>query len=96
MGFLRNPEIRQLIRRCLILAIMFAVAGFWLDAKAGLLVLAACLVFLAVFLNFTQQRYTKLAQLSLELDRILHGAEEINLADYAEGSWPSCIANWLK
>lgn len=85
MGFLRNPEIRQLIRRCLILAIMFAVAGFWLDAKAGLLVLAACLVFLAVFLNFTQQRYTKLAQLSLELDRILHGAEEINLADYAEG-----------
>ena len=85
MGFFRNAEIGRFASLLLGLTIVFASAAFRVSATTGQLVLAVCLVLIALFFIFTKRRYALLAQLSLELDHVLHGDERFDLATYAEG-----------
>ena len=63
-----------------------AVAGaLFIGGAAALFVPAICLLFIGVFLFTSYRRYQGLSQLSSELDRILHGNENISLERFSEG-----------
>jgi signal transduction histidine kinase len=68
-----------------LIAIVFAIVGFFLDTTFGVLAVCLCLVFTIAHFAVTYQRYRKIADLSLKIDGILHGNDSINLDDYSEG-----------
>lgn len=84
-NFLRNPEIRRNLVIWSLLAVCFiAAAAFW-DVRFGLLSAAFSLLFLGSVLRETYLRYRQLAELSLEIDRILHDNTRFDLSRFAEG-----------
>ena len=63
-----------------------AVAGaLFIGGEAALLMLIVCLLFICIFLYTSYRRYQSLSKLSVELDRILHGNENIDLERFSEG-----------
>lgn len=85
MNFFRNPEIQKSLFIYAAALILFSLAGFSLGTSCGLLMLCAGLFFLCFFLCATFFRYRKLAQLSNELDNMLHNQTPIQFENYAEG-----------
>lgn len=85
MSFYRNAEVRSILLSSLLLTTAFALLGFYLSTIAGLAILVFGLLLTSMFFIFTWRRYQRLALLSMELDQILHGGEELDLASYAEG-----------
>ena len=85
MKLMRNREmVTSLLIYVGISAAAIVCAGF-MGSQAALLVLTVCLLFIAVFLFTGYRRYQDLSQLSMELDRILHGNENIDLERFSEG-----------
>ncbi len=85
MKLLRNPEIRKAVFVYGILAAAAATAAFFLDARFGFFTVALCAVFLFLYLFSTYRRYRYIAELSADIDRILHGEEQMDLTGYDEG-----------
>lgn len=83
--FLRNPEIKKSLLFDLIALTAFSIAGFFLNESTGFLVLGCGLFFILSSLFLTLKRYRKLANLSLELDNMLHHQTPIQFENYAEG-----------
>ena len=82
----RNRELGRLAAACAALTAVTAGIGFvCLSPWAGLLVLAAAGGLCALFRRATRARYRALAELSEEIDRVLHGAEGCSIADCEEG-----------
>lgn len=85
-SFLRNPEIRRSLGVYLLLTLVITGAGFAFGSvAAGIFALGICLLFSLAHFFFTYQRYRELADLSHEIDSILHGKVAIHLDAYAEG-----------
>ncbi len=86
MRFLRNREIRNTLwMQCLLCGVFTAVA-FWWYAPFGWFVLIFSVLSISVYSISTLQRYRRIATLSEEIDRVLHGAEEaVSFDHYAEG-----------
>ena len=81
----RNREIRQFALLFLgITAIVFAV-GLAIDPVAGILVLASAAAYGAAFLVFTRVRYKRIAQVSEQIDRVLHNADRVYIGGEEEG-----------
>lgn len=85
MKLLRNPEVRRFVIRHFIVTLLAAAAAFVWQPLYGLFTLILCILFLAMHLWSTSRRYQKLAELSEDLDRILHGEDDVILGQYAEG-----------
>lgn len=84
-NFLRNPEIRRnLVVRGLMAACFIILAAF-LDLRFGFLSAVFSLIFMGNVLKETYTRYCYLAELSLEIDRILHDNTRFDLSCFAEG-----------
>ena len=85
MGFFRNAE----IRRTMLLFLLIAAAAFTAaaigDNRFGIFTLVLCLLLGAVQLISTFRRYRKIAELSRDIDKILHGSQMPSLDRYAEG-----------
>lgn len=82
---LRNKEVRQfVILFCLIAAILIPI-GFTIDLAAGVLVISAVILFGSMFFAFTQARYKSIAQLSEQIDLVLHDAEHLDIEGAEEG-----------
>lgn len=84
MKLLKNPEVIKITLLFFTAGIAFSIAAFLFDTNAGFLMLGAWAFFLIVFLWFTGRRYNALAELSLSIDRILHG-EQLSISDSKEG-----------
>lgn len=85
MKFLRNAEVRRGILLFTILSVI-AVAAAWLwNAAFGLFTLILCMVFMFLHSLITYHRYKKIAALSAEIDRILHGENRMMPDDCTEG-----------
>lgn len=84
-GFFRNPEIRKSLLLWLAATVLLVLlAALWgLRAAAG----AAAVGILLSLFHFleTRRRYLRLAGLSREIDRVLHGASRDRLERYREG-----------
>lgn len=81
----RSREIRRFAALLCALTAAFAAAGFLLSPAAGALALASAAAFCAAFFAFTRARYGRLARLSEEIDRVLHDADHLFIAEAEEG-----------
>jgi len=82
---LRNSEVRRLAWCFLVITAIFATLGFLISWPSGILVLGAALAFGILFSLFTRARYRNLAQLSAQIDQILHHEELLSFGDHDEG-----------
>ena len=83
-NLLRNPEVRHgLVLHLLLLA---AVAAAWLwHPSFGLFTLGLWAVYLFFYLVSAARRYRQMAELSQEIDQLLHGDHQMDLTRYEEG-----------
>ncbi|MDO5409712.1 MAG: HAMP domain-containing sensor histidine kinase [Lachnospiraceae bacterium] len=85
MEFFRNPEIQKSIAVWLGLTGVFTASAAWLSLYFGVLAFIFGLVFFLVFLSMTYMRYRRMAEMSLEIDRILHDCSHFELNRFSEG-----------
>lgn len=84
-GLLKNKELRrELASYGAAAAVLAALAALWAPA-AGLFVLAAGTVFLLLNIRFARGRYRAMAELSLRIDRVLHGYDNALITGHNEG-----------
>ena len=93
--FQNNRELRySLIAFAVVTAIM-ATMGFCVSVLTGILILAACLIAVAIFLLTERYRYRKLQKLSADLDKLLISGTPLPIAEYDEGEL-SILANQIQ
>lgn len=86
MKLFRNPEIiKNLILYGILTMAATVTAAYLWDINAGLFTLILCVLFMLLYLFSTYGRYKKIAELSSDVNRILHGDSHINLDKYSEG-----------
>ena len=73
MNFLRNKEVKCQLIVCVVMSAIWGSAGCLIAGIYGLLVLAACLSLCLASLIFTHRRYQKIVEISVDIDRVLHG-----------------------
>ncbi len=81
----RNREIRKFAVVFAAIAVTFAAVGFAIQPAAGILVLAVAAAFGTVFYVFTKARYQSIAQLSEQIDLVLHNADHLFIGETSEG-----------
>lgn len=85
MGFWRNPEIRKTAVIWMVLSAAAAAAAFAVGKEAGIYALLLCTAYSLAHFIITYKRYRMISGLSFEMDRILHGCYNLDLARFAEG-----------
>ncbi len=86
MDFLRNKEVRHQIAAVGFLTMAFGISSFLLhNQNIGWMTFVACFCMGVFSLSFTWQRYRRIRDISLDLDRLLHGDQEIRFEEYQEG-----------
>lgn len=85
MDLWRNPEWKKQAAGLLGTGLLLSAAGLLVSTKTALFVFAATLVLNAAYFLLTRQRYRNIRQMALEIDRILHGEEQLELSSYREG-----------
>ncbi len=82
---MRNTEIyRTFLIQCIITATATIITAL-LDIRFGVITFAVCIMFIAVYMISVKKRYRRFSELSLDIDRILHGDNHISLEKYEEG-----------
>lgn len=85
VSFFRNPEIKKSLLFFSILTFLATGISFIYGNKCGIFTFILCLMFILSHFIITYKRYTKIAQLSNKIDKILHGKDFIDLNEYSEG-----------
>ena len=84
-ALLKNKELRrELASYGMATVILTILAALW-EPAAGLSVLAAGAVFILLVLRFARKRYRAMAELSLRIDRVLHGYDSTLITEHEEG-----------
>lgn len=83
--FFRNPEIKRDIIISLTISTAGVMLGFFLGTESGFLSLALTTVYMVFHFTVTFRRYQRIADLSQEIDQILHGQDKIPFEEYREG-----------
>lgn len=81
----RNREMRKFALVFAAIAVTFAAAGFAIQPVAGILVFATAAALGAAFYVFTKARYQRIAQLSEQIDLVLHNADHLLIGETNEG-----------
>lgn len=82
---LRNKEIRQFGYGFCLLTVIGAIIGFCIHPAAGSLVLILAAAFGILFFGFTRARYRKIAEISEQIDLVLHYGERMDISEEEEG-----------
>ncbi len=82
---LRNRELRRFAAAFLALAVLSAALGFRIGSAAGALAFGSAAAFGALFFTFTRARYRRIAQMSEQIDLVLHNADRLFIAGCEEG-----------
>lgn len=85
MKLFRNPEILRTFLLYLVLSAAAVIAAFMASGNFGWLMVAVCAAFIGIWLVQSARRYRRIAELSADIDRILHGEDHVSLNEYAEG-----------
>lgn len=85
MNFLRNREVKLQLILCIAITIAGITMQFLYDREFGWVLLISCFLVGAVSMIFTYRRYEKIASLNQDIDRLLHGEEQVRFDDYCEG-----------
>ncbi len=81
----RNRELRHFALLFLLTAALSITAGFLSGPVSGISALLSSTAFGILFFVFTKARYERIAQLSEQIDLVLHNAEHILIAELEEG-----------
>lgn len=82
---LRNKEIRLLICGFCMMTFFAALTGFFIHPAAGSLILVFAAALGILFFLFTGVRYRKIAELSEQVDLVLHYGERMEISREEEG-----------
>lgn len=82
---LRNKEFRQFAILFLFIAAATVTLGFTINKAAGILAIASTAAFGTAFFLFTKARYHSIAQISDEIDIVLHNADHLYIGESSEG-----------
>jgi signal transduction histidine kinase len=85
MDMLRNREFRQFVILFSLIAAVAVMLGFAINRLAGILTISSAAAFGTVFFMFTKARYKSIAQISDQIDLVLHNADHIYIAESEEG-----------
>jgi signal transduction histidine kinase len=85
MGMLRNREFRQLAILLSLIATTTVTLGFAINTAAGILVIASVAAFGTAFFAFTKARYKSIAQISDQIDLVLHNSDHLYIGESDEG-----------
>lgn len=85
MKLLKNKDVFITLILQLVIGGAASVAGFIFNNVAGILVVSLTLAFIIVYYITTYNRYKKIARISEDIDKLLHGDNTISFDDYAEG-----------
>ncbi|MGF0033254.1 sensor histidine kinase [Bariatricus sp. SGI.154] len=81
----RNKEIRQFAVFFLIITVVAVIGGFLIRPAAAALVLVTAAAFGMAFAGFTKARYRSIAQISDQIDLVLHNADRLYISEADEG-----------
>lgn len=84
-NLLRNKELKFDLIIFLFIYFICVIAGFYLDIRCGFLVLIMGVLFLLLYLFSNYRRYSRLANLAQDIDRMLHQKTPIPFEKYREG-----------
>lgn len=82
---LRNREFRQLVILFSLIAAATVTLGFAFNTAAGILAIASAAAFGAAFFAFTKARYKSIAQISDQINLVLHNADHLYIGESDEG-----------
>ncbi|MBU4439323.1 MAG: HAMP domain-containing histidine kinase [Acetobacterium sp.] len=82
---LRNREFRQFAIVFALIAAVAVMLGFVINTAAGILAIASAAAFGTVFFAFTKARYNSLAQISNQIDQVLHNTDNLYIGEADEG-----------
>jgi len=85
MGFFRNPEIRKSTWVWIFLNLAFISFAAIINIEFGIITAIFCCVFDLTHFISTYRRYRHIAELSREIDNILHDCSKFDLKRFAEG-----------
>lgn len=85
MKLLKNKDVFITLILQLVIGGAASVAGFIFNNVAGTLAVSLTLAFIIVYYITTYNRYKKIARISEDIDKLLHGDNTISFDDYAEG-----------
>ena len=81
----RNKEIRRLTYSFSAITAVGAVIGFLIEPAASLLLLITCVLLGTIFFLFTRARYKSIAQISEQIDMVLHHDDQLFIQVVEEG-----------
>lgn len=81
----RNREVRRFAVLYLFMSAVATGLGFAINMAAGILAAVAAAAFGTAFFLFTRARYRKLAQISDQIDLVLHNADRLYIEEADEG-----------
>lgn len=82
---LRNKEIRRFLATLLLIATIFVILGFKINIYAGILIIVFAVAFGTAFFMFTRDRYKQLAEISNQIDMVLHNIDHVYIGELDEG-----------
>lgn len=85
MKFLRNPEVIKTLSLYVVVSAMATLVAFLKDQRLSVYVLGLCAVFVLIYLISTYKRYKRIANLSADINRLLHGDKHTSFKSYSEG-----------
>lgn len=85
MAFFRSKENKFFFIVIAVFCVIVIIAGFVLNLVAGILTSFLCAGLCSAFFVYTLKRYKKIAQLSEQIDLVLHGREFLEIIHCDEG-----------
>jgi len=85
MDIFRNPWVKKNLLIYLVTGSGATIIGFAAGTACGILVLCLCLLFTFIHFLSERKRYQKIAELSNDIDKILHSRQNLDFNEYAEG-----------
>ncbi len=85
MKLIRNPEIERTFFIKIIISLTGIIFTACIDIRCGLITFLMCILLITVWLVSVRKRYRRFAELSSDIDKILHGDNHISLEKYEEG-----------
>lgn len=82
---LRNKELKWFAVLFFIITLLTITAGLMIDYRAGILGAISSAIFGSLFFIFTRARYQNIAQISEQIDLVLHNADHLFIAESEEG-----------
>lgn len=84
-SLLKNKEVRNALWVSMIIATIGISVCFHIDYRAGVVGTVFYLLLVSIYYVSTYIRYQKIAELAVDVNRILHGDNTISLEKYSEG-----------